>query len=50
MIKVDERIYDVNICPFCHSNDIEYMGDAVGHDNITPFHCHSCNEWFGVDD
>ena len=40
---------DVNYCPFCGSKNIEWMGDAFGDTpQETPFHCHNCDSWFGV--
>ena len=44
---VDE---DVQYCPFCASPNIEWMGDAFEDegDEITPWHCHECDSWFGV--
>lgn len=41
------KIYEVDICPYCGSENIEWMGDAYG-DEETPFHCHECDEWFGI--
>lgn len=34
-------------CPFCGSENFEWMGDAFG-ENETPFHCHECDSWFGT--
>lgn len=40
-------IDEVAFCPYCGSENIEWMGDAFG-DEETPFHCHQCDKWFGV--
>jgi len=34
----------VDVCPFCGSENIEWMGDAFGDE--TPYHCHECDRWF----
>jgi hypothetical protein len=55
-VKFNEHVRpeegDVNVCPFCGSNNIEYEGVVFGdgdHENYgTPFHCHHCDSWFGV--
>ena len=44
MKKIDEL---VNHCPFCGSENIEWMGDAFGEE--TPFHCHECDRWFSAE-
>lgn len=38
----------VKFCPLCGSSNIEWMGDAFPEDNQTPFHCHECDNFFGV--
>lgn len=40
---------EVNYCPYCGSENIEWMGDSFGDaGENTPFHCHQCDTWFGV--
>ena len=38
---------NVKYCPYCGSENVEWMGDEFGEGN-TPFHCHQCDKWFGV--
>lgn len=47
MSKKQDKTCIVDYCPFCGSDNVEWMGDAYG-DEETPFHCHECGEWFGV--
>ena len=43
--RLSEKTYIVNYCPFCGSENIEWMGESYGTDD---FHCHECDKWFGV--
>lgn len=47
MLKEGRFDDKVAFCPYCGSENIEWMGDAYG-DEETPFHCHQCDKWFGV--
>ena len=38
----------IMFCPYCGSENIEWMGDAFDEDNETPYHCHKCDKFFGV--
>lgn len=46
---IDHLIRSVEKCPYCGSEIIEYVGDALPDDNETPFHCHECDRFFGID-
>ena len=41
--------FDLNHCPYCGSENIEYMGDE-DYWGETHFHCHECDSWFSEDD
>jgi hypothetical protein len=41
---------EVDKCPLCGSENIEWMGDAFEEGNLTPFHCHQCDSFFGEED
>ena len=38
---------DIKKCPYCGSENIEWVGDAFDEDNKTPYHCHECDLFFG---
>ena len=38
------KVY-VGFCPYCGSENVEWMGDALGDD---AFHCHECDTWFDM--
>ncbi len=45
----DESTDDVMYCPYCGSENIEWMSDAFGTMGDTEtYHCHECDSWFGV--
>ncbi len=50
VIKEGNFDQEVNYCPYCGSENIEWMGDAFGdtEEEGTPFHCHQCDTWFGL--
>ena len=39
----------IKCCPYCKSENFEYMGDN-DYWNGMPWHCHECDSWFSEDD
>ena len=50
MARIGEFDAEVNHCPYCGSENIEWMGDAFEDEGeeVTPWHCHHCDTWFGI--
>ena len=46
----EEQDDDITCCPYCGSENIEWVGDAFEPSNATPYHCHECDKFFGKED
>ena len=34
-------------CPYCGSENYEWMGDVAWSEDDKPYCCHNCDSWFG---
>lgn len=34
-------------CPYCGSENVEWMGDVAWSEDDKPYCCHNCDSWFG---